>query len=73
MRYLLTVVSAQFFEGKTIATREFDAPSDVIAINHAEVPLVPIKFVIPGGGGTCGSFPRKLIELTEPPRLVKEW
>ena len=79
MRYRLTVVAAQFFEGaSTIATREFSAETDTEAIMHSERPAVPLRFVLPNGDGTCASFPRKLEEIRgmlryRPVRTVKEW
>jgi len=79
MRYRLTLVAAQFFQGaSTLATREFSADTDVEAIAYAEAPAVPLRFVLPNGDGTCASFPRKLEELRgmlvyRPVRTVKEW
>lgn len=73
MKYHLTLVPVRFFEGFVPSYRGFEAPDDEAAIQHSENPPVPLRFVIPNGEGTCASVPRKLIEDTEPPRVVKEW
>jgi len=79
MRYRLTVVAEQFFEGaSTVATREFSAATDTEAIMRSERPPVPLRFVLPNGDGTCGSHPRTLEEIRgmlqyRPVRTVKEW
>lgn len=72
-RYHLTCVPVGFYEGWKEGHREFEAPDDQTAINHSEDPAVPLRFIRPDGGGSVGSAPRKLIELTEPPRVIKEW
>lgn len=79
MRYRLTVVPGQFFDGWQFGIREFsaDTDTDAEAIQHAEAPPRPLKFIVPGEG-TCDSFPRKLEELRgisryRPVRTVKEW
>ena len=78
MRYRLTLVSERFFKGNTLATREFSADSDAHAIQAAESPAIPLRFVLPDGDGTCASVPRTLEEIDgmlmyRPVRLVKEW
>jgi hypothetical protein len=75
MKYHLTLVPEEPFDGwrLRLARREFEASNDAEAIMHAENPPKQLKFVLPGGDGTCGAVPRKLVELTEPERVVKEW
>ena len=74
-RYRLILVPAQFWLGCRPALREFMAPDDGEAIYRSENPVVPLKFVMPNGDGTCWSFPRQLIELQPDSvvRVVKEW
>lgn len=72
-RYRLTCVTARFYEGVPTAQREFDAPSDDVAIYAAEHPQVPIKIIVPGEGAVSAA-PRELVDLTtSPPRAVKKW
>lgn len=76
MKYLATYVPERFFEGFQIGKRYFDLPTDQEAIMYAENPeshAKPFRFVLPSGDGTCKARISKLVELSEPPRVVKEW
>lgn len=73
MFYRLTSVSVRLLQEKNEANREFNAPDDLTAINHSERPQLPLKIIDPVSGEAVATVPRKLIELTEPPRVVKEW
>ena len=74
MKYHLTVVSVKFFQGRTTAERDFWADTDVLAIQHAEHPAIPIKIVEPSEGAH-NTVPRELVDITNPdsPRVVKKW
>jgi hypothetical protein len=73
-KYRLTAVPVRFWVGWTEALREFSAYDDTTAVQHAEHPIVPLRFIHPDGG-TVDYRPRRLIELVDQhaTRIVKEW
>jgi hypothetical protein len=75
MLYRLEFSTVRFVEGaNNTPTREFNAPDDLTAIRHSEDPQPPARpLKVIWEGEAIPTVPRKLIELTEPPREVKVW
>jgi hypothetical protein len=74
MNYRLTCVTVRFLtDGNNMPNREFPAADDATAIAHAENPVHPLKVIDVHSGDAVATKPRELIELTEPPRVVKKW